>query len=639
MLKEVKKRNGQKVKFSPLNIRRAILSANDEVSPVEQATDEEIDDIISKISNFHKDFVHIEVIQDFIEKSLMRLGHYDLAKRYITYRYIRSVNRDLTETEASILGLIRGNNKEVINENSNKNAYVNSTQRDLIAGEVSKEISKKFLLPNDIVKANETQVFHWHDLDYTVQPMMNCCLIDIADVFSNGTVMNNYLIESPKSFRVACTVMTQVIAAIASNQYGGQSVDLRHLGKYVAISREKIELRERRNLENVGIKFTEEQLQQIVDNYLKQEITDGVQTIQYQLNTLYTSNGQSPFVTLFLYLENGNEYEDEIAMIIREVIKQRYEGIKGKDGRYMTPSFPKLIYVLDENNYKKGTKYWDLTQDCAKCSIKRSYPDYISAKKMRENYEGNVFSPMGCLDGKERVTVKYDGIVYEMPFSTFYDEMSRRFAVYNQKTGKIAGEDAEYTYIDLGNVKIFDNKENAFVPCYRVIRNTYNAKFKSIVIEDDVHKDLEILATPDHPFEVNNKGVVHACNLAIGDELFFSNRHTTSEIMCMKGLGNVIIKYDSEAEFMRNTNKEIGLRRIKYIGDEQEESKYSYDVTTETEHFEVSGIYSHNCRSFLAPWKKTKEYVEYMGEPESEIEKYKFEGRFNQGRQLCPLSA
>ena len=395
-LQEVKKRDGHRVKFNKLNVRKSILNANDSVSPVEQATDDEIESIINKIANIKKECVHIEVIQDIIQKSLMKYGHYDLAERYITYRYIHGVKRQLTKAESSILNLIRGENVDVIQENSNKNAFVNSTQRDLMAGEVSKEISHKFLLPEDIDKANTDCIIHWHDLDYTVQPMINCCLIDIEDIFKNGTVMNNYLIESPKSLRVACTVMTQVIAAVASNQYGGQSVDLRHLGKYVAVSREKIECKLVDNFKKVGIEYTDEQLKNIVDNYLQQEITDGVQTIQYQLNTLYTSNGQSPFVTLFLYIEEGHEYEDEIAMIVREVIRQRYEGIKGKDGRYMTPSFPKLIYVLDENNYKKGTKYWDITQECAKCSIKRSYPDYISAKKMRENYEGNVFSPMGC---------------------------------------------------------------------------------------------------------------------------------------------------------------------------------------------------------------------------------------------------
>ena len=630
MLKEVKKRNGQRVRFNPLNIRSAILSANEEVSPIERVTDEEIDGIINKISNFKKDFVHIEVIQDYIQKSLMKLGHYELAEKYITYRYIHGVNRDLTETEQSILKLIRGENTDVIEENSNKNAYVNSTQRDLIAGEVSKEISKKFLLPEDIKKANEDQIFHWHDLDYTVQPMFNCCLVDVKNVLDNGTVMNNYLIESPRSFRVACTVITQVIAAVASNQYGGQSVDLRHLGKYVAISREKIAIREREDLENAGIKVTEKQLEKIVENKLLREVSDGVQTIQYQLNTLYTSNGQSPFVTLFLYIEDGHEYEEEIAMIVREVIKQRYEGIKGKDGRYITPSFPKLIYVLDENNYKKGTKYWGLTQECARCSIKRSYPDYISAKKMRENYEGNVFSPMGCVDGSELVTVSYDNKVRVMSFESFYAEMKSRFDEYDQKTNNKADDLTEYFYIDLKDVKIYDNKLNKFVDCYRVIRNKWSEPCKHITLYEESGSRVTLRMTFDHPLEIIGKGVVKAEDLVIGDKVLKNKTYSSASVVCMKALTGAYLSFASEEDFIENQlgNAEYEISDIKEL---DKHSEFSYDVTTESEHFEVSGIYSHNCRSFLAPWKKTKEYVEYMGEPESEIGKYKFEGRFNQG--------
>ena len=278
-------------------------------------------------------------------------------------------------------------------ENSNKNTLLASTQRDYIAGEVSRDLTRRLLLPEKIVKADKEGVLHFHDADYFVQPIFNCCLINIGDMLDNGTVMNGKLIESPKSFQVACTVTTQIIAAVASNQYGGQSVDLKHLGKYLRKSynkyKSKLEAKYKGKLSN-------DTIEDIVQERLKSELKAGVQTIQYQINTLMTTNGQSPFVTLFLNLEEGDPYIKENAMIIEEVIRQRYEGIKNEAGVYVTPAFPKLVYVLDEHNCLKGGKYDYLTKLAVKCSAKRMYPDYISAKKMRENYEGNVFSPMGC---------------------------------------------------------------------------------------------------------------------------------------------------------------------------------------------------------------------------------------------------
>ena len=278
-------------------------------------------------------------------------------------------------------------------ENSNKNTVLASTLRDYIAGEVSRDLTKRMLLPEKITKAHEDGILHFHDADYFLQPIFNCCLINIGDMLDNGTVMNGKLIESPKSFQVACTVTTQIIAAVASNQYGGQSVDLKHLGKYLRKSKEKF----KKELEsNYAGKLPQEIIDSIVEKRLKTELSAGVQTIQYQINTLMTTNGQSPFVTLFLNLDEENEYIEENAMIIEEILKQRYEGIKNEKGVYITPAFPKLIYVLYEHNCLKGGKYDYLTKLAVKCSSKRLYPDYISAKKMRENYEGNVFSPMGC---------------------------------------------------------------------------------------------------------------------------------------------------------------------------------------------------------------------------------------------------
>ena len=337
--------------------------------------------------------MQVEDIQDIIEEKLMAAKKFALAKAYIKYRYTRELVRKANTTDDSIMSLIKNSNKDVMEENSNKNAIVASTQRDLIAGEVSKDLTKRILLPEKISKAHEQGILHFHDADYFLQSIFNCCLINIGDMLDNGTVMNGKLIESPKSFQVACTVMTQIISAVASSQYGGQSVNIKHLGKYLRLSRDKYANHYR---ELYGDKISPEMIDNLVADRLNDELRSGVQTIQYQINTLMTTNGQSPFVTLFMYIEDGYEYEKEVAMIVEEILRQRLEGIKNEKGVYVTPAFPKLIYVLDENNCLQGGKYDYITKLAVKCSSKRLYPDYISAKKMRENYEGNVFSCMGC---------------------------------------------------------------------------------------------------------------------------------------------------------------------------------------------------------------------------------------------------
>lgn len=387
------KRDGQEVNYNRSKIIVAIGKANEEVPEEERVSDEEIEEIVSYVETRKRKRILVEDIQDIIEQKLMALGKYDLAKRYIVYRYTRELVRRANTTDDSILSLIKNSNKEVMEENSNKNATAASTQRDLIAGEVSKDLTKRLLLPEKIAKAHEEGILHFHDADYFVQPIFNCCLINIQDMLDNGTVMNGKLIESPKSFQVACTVMTQIISAVASSQYGGQSVDLKHLGKYLRKSHDKYEKAYRAHF---GEEFDDETIEKLVQDRLKDELKSGVQTIQYQINTLMTTNGQSPFVTLFLNLDENNEYIEENAMIVEEILRQRLEGIKNEKGVYVTPAFPKLIYVLDENNCLKGGKYDYITKLAVKCSAKRMYPDYISAKKMRENYEGNVFSCMGC---------------------------------------------------------------------------------------------------------------------------------------------------------------------------------------------------------------------------------------------------
>ena len=390
---KVTKRDGRVVDYDRNKIIIAIQKANAEVERYNQVTEDKIESIVAGIENVHADNLMVEDIQDMIEQKLMSEHKYELAKKYIIYRYTRQMVRQANTTDDSIMSLIKNSNKDVMEENSNKNAYIASTQRDLIAGEVSKDLTKRVLLPEKIVKAHEEGILHFHDMDYYLQSIFNCCLINIGDMLENGTVMNGKLIESPKSFQVACTVMTQIISAVASSQYGGQSVDIRHLGKYLRKSRKKYE---KHYNKKYGDKFSKEIRDEFVKDRVYDELRSGVQTIQYQINTLMTTNGQSPFVTLFLNLDKDDPYIEENAMIIEEILNQRIEGIKNEKGIYVTPAFPKLVYVLDEHNCLKGGKYDYLTRLAVKCSAKRMYPDYISAKKMRENYEGNVFSCMGC---------------------------------------------------------------------------------------------------------------------------------------------------------------------------------------------------------------------------------------------------
>ena len=390
---KVIKRDGTIVDYDRSKIVTAIEKANAEVPQEDRLSRDRIDAIIDRIEGMKRPRMLVEDIQDLVEQGLVAENKFHLAKTYIIYRYNRALVRKANTTDESILSLLRNENQELAEENSNKNTMIAATQRDYIAGEVSRDLTRRILLPEKISKAHDEGAIHFHDADYFVQPIFNCCLINIGDMLDNGTVMNGKLIESPKSFQVACTVTTQIIACVASNQYGGQSVDMSHLGKYLRRSREKF--RKHIAYECAGL-VDEATVERLVDDRVRDELKSGVQTIQYQINTLMTTNGQSPFVTLFLNLQEGDPYLEENAMIVEEVLRQRLEGIKNEKGVYITPAFPKLVYVLDEHNCLKGGKYDYITELAVKCSAKRMYPDYISAKKMRENYEGNVFSPMGC---------------------------------------------------------------------------------------------------------------------------------------------------------------------------------------------------------------------------------------------------
>lgn len=393
-MKYLKKRDGSIVLFESDKIRNAMSKAFVACMIISDTDmlDEYTDAVCKKLGETGKDMIDIEDVQNEVERVLMGAGQYKVAKEYITYRYTRALVRKQNTTDDTILSLVNGTNKELEGENANKSPILNSTQRDYIAGEISRDMSRRILLPPHIRKAHDEGVLHFHDMDFFLQKMFNCCLVNVRDMLDNGTVMNDKLIEMPKGFQVACTVMTQIIACIASNQYGGQSVDISALGKYLRRSKEKFV----RKLAEECPDMPEEMQKRVVDMQLQTELASGIQTIQYQVNTLFCNNGQSPFITLFLYLNEDDPYIEENAMIIEEILRQRIQGIKNDQGVYITPAFPKLVYVLDENNCLKGGKYDYITELAVECSAKRMYPDYISAKKMRENYKNNVFSPMGC---------------------------------------------------------------------------------------------------------------------------------------------------------------------------------------------------------------------------------------------------
>ena len=400
------KRNGAEVGFDITKIIIAITKANEAVDEVDRMTPVQIQRIAESVELQCQKMNRaptVEEIQDMVEHYIMAHGAFEVAKHYITYRYTRSLVRKSNTTDDKILSLIECNNEEAKQENSNKNPVVNSTQRDYMAGEVSRDLSERILLPQDIVEAHREGIIHFHDSDYYAQHMHNCDLVNLEDMLQNGTVITGTLIEKPHSFATACNIATQIVAQVASNQYGGQSISLTHLAPFVQVSREKIRASVRSEFDAVGVSVTEDNINAIAEKRLREEIRRGVQTIQYQVVTLLTTNGQAPFVTVFMYLgEAKNQQEkDDLALIIEETLLQRYQGVKNEKGVWVTPAFPKLIYVLEEDNISEDSKYWYLTKLAAKCTAKRMVPDYISEKKMLElkvdkNGEGHCYPCMGC---------------------------------------------------------------------------------------------------------------------------------------------------------------------------------------------------------------------------------------------------
>ena len=395
------KRSGMEDTFDIKKIEAAIRRANNSVIDYEKLTDKQIDEISKNVEiacENMKRSPSVEEIQDMVENQIMNQRAFNVARNYITYRYKQELVRKSNSTDEQILSLLECNNEEVKQENSNKNPTVNSVQRDYMAGEVSKDITKRFLLPPDIVEAHEQGIIHFHDADYFAQHMHNCCLVNLEDMLQNGTVISETMIDRPKSFSTACNIATQAIAQIASSQYGGQSISLSHLAPFVQVSREKYRKQVRAELEAIGVEPTEDKVKKIAEIRVKEEINRGVQMIQYQVITLMTTNGQAPFITVFMYLDEVPEGQlrDDLAAVIEEMLHQRILGVKNEQGVYITPAFPKLIYVLEADNIREGTKYWYLTKLAAECTAKRMVPDYISEKIMKKLKDGNCYTCMGC---------------------------------------------------------------------------------------------------------------------------------------------------------------------------------------------------------------------------------------------------
>lgn len=610
---KVIKRNGTLVDFDRIKIENAILAAMKDLgeSYVNNSIAKRIARDIEK-SYFkeelsltvigHKDNpnplldslkIPIQEIEDKVEEKLMSSQMKDVARRYIRYRYKKQMSREverlMNKRNKSVLELINGENDYLNRENSNKNATVLSTQRDYMAGEVSKEICEKFLFDSDLMKAHTEGIIHIHDCDFSAQKMHNCDLVNLEDMLQNGTCLSQIGISKPKSFATAATLATQIVMQVAANQYGGQTISLTHLAPFVRISRDKY----RRRYSELG--FNKNEVERLVEDSLQKEITSGIQTIQYQLITYSGVQGQSPFVSLFMYLGETEEYKEELAMLIEEVIKQRIKGIPNKQGQPITTAFPKLLYVLEEDNIHEDSPYWYLTQLAVECSSKRLVPDYISEKKMKELKEGNCFPCMGCVDGKEVITYKFNDFIYVESFERMWFKFSQLLEVKLQPNHKDE-------YIDLNSVEIYDTKVG-FTKCYRLIRNTSNKW-----VDLNFNNGRRLLCTENHPFETENRGVVLAKDL-INTDTILVNYKPISALVCEKK------KEFYKLNTFKETNEEVTYVKEKcFITKEQ----YSYDVTTESEHFEVSGIYSHNCRSFLQP------YYDGKGNP-------KFYGRFNQG--------
>ena len=589
------RRSGQEVNYERGKIITAVSKANDEFpQDPDRLTENQIKEIADNVEDYLLNLSYsapVEDIQDKVIKEIMKAGAYNVAIAYTEYRYLHSINRTESTLDKNILSIVDYENENIKQENSNKNPQVASVQRDYVSGEISKDISKRLLLPKDIIEAHEAGLIHFHDMDYFLERIYNCCLVNMEDMLQNGTVISETGIDRPKSFSTACNIATQVIAQVASSQYGGQSISLAHLAPFVDISRKKFRQQVRKEFEVAGIEVTDDKVNEITEMRVKEEINRGVQMIQYQVITLMTTNGQAPFVTVFMYLDEapeGQERED-LASIIEEMLHQRIKGVKNEKGVFVTPAFPKLIYVLDEDNAYEGSKYFYLTRLAAECTAKRLVPDYISAKVMRENKGGDVYPCMGCVDGKSEIQVTFDDVHAVGTFENIWKHLEIRYPVKSNQEGHYMDTRGE-------NVSIYDGAVKGYVDVYGFIRKRQKDWVK---VDFDCGRYID--ATIDHPFELTNGKVTLAGDLSVGDEMFVTGI-----------MGDL------------HTTKVIGLYPY-------QEDKYSYDVTTASEHFTVNGIYSHNCRSFLTPDRFSEIKGNISKAKNFKEGKHKYYGRFNQG--------
>ncbi len=509
---KVIKRDGSEAQFNSEKIIIAITKANNSVTAEDKLTPDIIEKIAKSIEYSCAKLGRapsVEEIQNMVEHRIMETGHYTLAKNYITYRYQRAMTRSATEADERILSLVNQCNEDIKQENSNKNPSIVSTQRDYIAGETSKDISDRLLLPSDIVEADKEGIIHFHDKDYFIVHEANCCLVNLEDMLQNGTVISDTKIEKPHSFSTACNIATQIIAQVASSQYGGQSISLSHLAPFVDVSRQVIKEKLVADLSDYDVTVSEDVINSIVEKQVKREIEKGVQIIQYQILTLLTTNGQTPFVTIFMYLNEvtNQKTKDDLALIIEEVLKQRMQGVKNEQGVWITPAFPKLIYVLEEDNLRPNDKYYYLTELAAQCTAKRMVPDYVSEKKMKEYKEGNCFPPMGCVDKDEVITYKYNERMYVESISRMWERLSDRHDVLLQS------KNSPHKYMPTHNVEIYDSKKG-FVKVKQMVKN-YSNNWMNITFSNG----RSLKCTTDHPLPIIGKGRTFAGNTQIGDKV------------------------------------------------------------------------------------------------------------------------
>ena len=591
------KRDGSEQTFSKSNIYEAISKANQKVKLEDRFTNNEIKDITKAIEEKCKAETHainVEDIQEMVEDAIIMAGKSALAKEYITYRYMRALERQKNTTDDKILSLLDNDNEEIKQENANKNPTILNVQRDYMAGEVSKDISRRYLIPEDIYRAHQEGIIHFHDMDYFANHMHNCCLVNLEDMLQNGTVLRGRQIVKPHKFSTACNIATQIAAAVCSSQYGGQTFNVAHLSVFVEESRKTFEKKYAQFKETMG----EEAFKAFIDKMVDEDIIAGVQTLNYQLNTLVGTNGQAPFISFGMYLDDVPEgiERDNLARVIEEIFIQRIQGLPNEQGVFVTQEFPKLLYMLDEDNIHDDSPYFWLTKKAAECTSKRMVPDYISAKKMRELKDGNVFPSMGCVYKDSIVKIKLDSEIYTIAFDKLYELVMG----IKPELGQYS-EDNPNKYIDTSDIDlyVFDSNKSDFVKVKKLMKNIgSNLGWKHVILSDG----HSLICTENHIISTNKSDEIEVQNIT-DDKLYVSQDNKLVECD-IAAINDIIIT----REYIDNYN-------------------YSYDMETESGHFDVNGIYTHNCRSFLQPY-----YEDKNGNPTSKKRgKPKFWGRFNQG--------